>query len=109
MTPDTRLLQLLRLHGVAGTSADPAAAWEAFKQFGREHFESPGVGLLFQVGDFGCWYFDPVCQFEVLDAEGELVLTHSSRLSKNRPSFASRSRTRTTRSRSIMRKYDAAL
>jgi hypothetical protein len=75
MRPDRRLLALLEKHGVKGPTAAPAAAWSAFKEFGREHFGKEGVGLLFQVGDFELderrFHFDPVCQFEIVDDQGE--------------------------------------
>lgn len=74
-SPDKRLLELLSARGIGGSFCSPAAAWDAFKEFGREHFGSAGVALLFQAGDYGLdepqFVCDPVCQFEVLDDEGE--------------------------------------
>ena len=71
-----RLVELLRQHGVGGQSAAGMAAWSAFKAYGREVFGSPGVGLLFQAGTYGftgkpLFHFDPVCQFEIVDQDGE--------------------------------------
>jgi len=75
LSPDKRLLELLAAKGISGSLGSPAAAWAAFKEFGREHFGSAGVGLLFQAGDYGFgeprFVCDPVCQFEVLDEEGQ--------------------------------------
>ena len=53
-----------------------ANAWAAFKDYGREVFGPENVGLLFQVGVYNftgqpLFYFDPVCQFEQTDDEGE--------------------------------------
>ena len=71
-----RLIALLRQHGVDHQSAPGLAAWSAFKDFGREMFGSEGIGLLFQVGTYDftgrpLFYFDPVCQFEITDSDGE--------------------------------------
>lgn len=71
-----RLGTLLHQYGVDHHSASGLAVWSAFKDFGRETFGSEGVGLLFQVGthDFTgnpLFYFDPVCQFEITDSNGE--------------------------------------
>ena len=77
VTPQAeRLSALLRQHGVGDQPASGAAAWSAFKVYGREVFGTPDVGLLFQVGTYDftgvpLFYFDPVCQFEVTDADGE--------------------------------------
>jgi len=71
-----RLSALLHQHGVGDQPASGVAAWSAFKAYGREVFGAPGVGLLFQVGTYEfsgtrLFYFDPVCQFEVTDSDGE--------------------------------------
>ena len=71
-----RLLALLQTHGAVGSNVAPAAAWEAFKAYGREVAGQRGVGLLFQVGTYSftgepLFYFDPVCQFELVDEEEE--------------------------------------
>lgn len=71
-----RLVTLLRQHGVDHHSASGLAVWSAFKELGRETFGSEGVGLLFQVGTYdftgnSLFYFDPVCQFEITDSDGE--------------------------------------
>jgi hypothetical protein len=71
-----RLRELLARHGVSDTPASAVSAWAAFKDYGREVFGPESVGLLFQVGvyDFTgqpLFYFDPVCQFEQTDDEGE--------------------------------------
>lgn len=71
-----RLTTLLRQHGVDRQSASGLAAWSAFKDFGREIFASKGIGLLFQVGTYDftgrpLFYFDPVCQFEITNSDGE--------------------------------------
>jgi hypothetical protein len=75
LSPDKRLLELLAARGIAGSIGCPAAAWDAFKEVGREYFGSAGVDLLFQAGNYGFdeprFVCDPVCQFEVLDDEGE--------------------------------------
>jgi hypothetical protein len=76
-TPQSRRLrELLARHGVSDAPVSAANAWAAFKDFGREVFGPGSVGLLFQVGvyDFTgqpLFYFDPVCQFEQTDDEGE--------------------------------------
>ena len=76
-SPQAKLLSDLLLERSAHSSpVSGLAAWEAFKAFGREAFELPGVGLLFQTGTFDftgseLFYFDPVCQFEILDHDGE--------------------------------------
>jgi hypothetical protein len=67
---------LLTLHGAAGPTVSASNAWAAFKAYGREVFGPDNVGILFQVGvyDFSgqpLFYFDPVCQFEQTDDEGE--------------------------------------
>ena len=95
-----RLTALLHQHRVGHPSATGAAAWSAFKAFGREVFGPEGVGLLFQVGTFDftgtpLFYFDPVCQFEVIDSDGEhdhfaaalRVDLRSRRIAQWRPSF----------------------
>ena len=71
-----RLNTLLRQNGVDPQSASGLAAWSAFKEFGRETFGPEHIGLLFQVGTYNftgepLFYFDPVCQFEISDSEGE--------------------------------------
>lgn len=71
-----RLIALLREHGVDGQLASGLAAWSAYKAYGREVFGPQSVGLLFQVGTYDftgrpLFYFDPVCQFEIFDADGE--------------------------------------
>ena len=71
-----RLVTLLRQRGVDRQSASGLAAWSTFKDFGREVFGSRGIGLLFQVGTYDftgkpLFYFDPVCQFEISDPDGE--------------------------------------
>ena len=71
-----RLTALLHQHRAGHPSASGEAAWSAFKAFGREVLGPEGVGLLFQVGTFDftgtpLFYFDPVCQFEVIDSDGE--------------------------------------
>ena len=71
-----RLVTLLRQHGVDRRSVSGLAAWSAFKDFGREMFRAQGIGLLFQVGTYDftgrpLFYFDPVCQFEIIDPDGE--------------------------------------
>ncbi len=71
-----RLLGLLRQHGVSNSSASGLAAWTAFKEYGREVFGPESVGLLFQVGVYTftgapLFYFDPLCQFEFTDKDGE--------------------------------------
>lgn len=73
---EERLTALLRLHGVGDQSATGQAAWAAFKDFGREVHGAPNIGLLFQVGTFSftgkpLFYFDPVCQFDITDPDGE--------------------------------------
>jgi hypothetical protein len=72
----SRLRELLALHGASGASVSAAIAWAAFKDYGREVFGPESMGLLFQVGVFDfsgqpLFYFDPVCQFEMTDDEGE--------------------------------------
>src|SRR5690349_3505893 len=77
VTPQAeRLSALLRQHRVGDLPASGVAAWSAFKAYGREVFGAPNVGLLLQVGTYDftgapLFYFDPVCQFEVTDADGE--------------------------------------
>ena len=71
-----RLAALLRQHGVRNGSTQGIAAWSAFKAFGREVFGPQSVGLLFQLGTYSfsgtpLFYFDPVCQFEITDSDGE--------------------------------------
>ena len=71
-----RLIAILRKHGVDHQSASGLAAWSAFKEFGQEMSGSAGIGLLFQVGTYDftgkpLFHFDPVCQFEIADPEGE--------------------------------------
>ena len=71
-----RLSALLDQNRVDRHSASGLAAWSAFKEFGREMFGPDTVGLLFQVGTFDftgrpLFYFDPVCQFEITDSDGE--------------------------------------
>ena len=71
-----RLRDLLKKQGAPGSSISGNAAWAAFKEYAREVFDREGVGLLVQSGvsDFTgspLFYFDPVCQFEIRDAEGE--------------------------------------
>lgn len=71
-----RLAELLRQHGVSGQPVAGMAAWSAFKAYGREVFGSPGIGLLFQAGTYDftgkpLFHFDPVCQIEVVDQDGE--------------------------------------
>jgi hypothetical protein len=66
----------LSRHGAAGPWVSAAAAWEGFKEYARGLDLSEGTGLLFQVGthSFGgrpLFYFNPVCQFQLLDADGE--------------------------------------
>jgi hypothetical protein len=73
---EKRLNELLQEHGAFRSPVSGAAAWEAFKAYGREVFGEPSVGLLFQAGTFNftgepLFYFDPVCQFEVLGYDGE--------------------------------------
>ncbi len=73
---EERLLTLLQTHGAADKDVAPAAAWAAFKAYGREVAARPGVGLLFQVGTYSftgepLFYFDPVAQFEVVGHDGE--------------------------------------
>ena len=77
MSPDRRFKEILSTIR-EDNKAIPRAAdiWEAFKVYGREIFNSKGVGLLFQVGRSsdslgGGFYFEPVCQFEVPDDDGE--------------------------------------
>ena len=76
-TPQSlRLRELLANHGVIEAPVSATKAWEAFKDYGREVFGPENVGLLFQVGTFDftgqpLFYFDPVCQFEKTDDEGE--------------------------------------
>lgn len=76
-TPEAnRLVELLRQHGIGGQPATGLAGWSAFKTFGREIFGRPGAGLLFQVGTFDftgkpLFRFDPVCQIERIDQDGE--------------------------------------
>jgi len=78
--PDTpqslRLRELLASHGATDAPVSAASAWAAFKDYGREVFGPENVGLLFQVGTYDftgqlLFYFDPVCQFEKVDDEGE--------------------------------------
>jgi len=71
-----RLAALLHQHGVSNESTQGIAAWSAFKAYGREVFGPHSVGLLFQVGTYSfsgtpLFYFDPVCQFEITDSDGE--------------------------------------
>ena len=71
-----RLAALLGQHRVDHRSASGLAAWSAFKEFGRGVFGPETVGLLFQVGTFDftgrpLFYFDPVCQFEIIGSDGE--------------------------------------
>jgi hypothetical protein len=59
-----------------GPSVSAASAWAAFKAYGREVLGPKSVHLLFQVGvyDFSgqpLFYFNPVCQFEQTDDDGE--------------------------------------
>jgi hypothetical protein len=73
--PDVQLKTLLLEHGITSHS-DGSRAWDAFKRFGRAQFGRDDVGLLFQVGVFTFsgapeFYFDPVCQFETRDEDGE--------------------------------------
>ena len=76
-TPQSlRLCELLAHHGAYETPVSAASAWAAFKDYGREVFGPGSVGLLFQVGVYNftgqpLFYFDPVCQFEQTDDEGE--------------------------------------
>jgi len=74
--PKERLLELLQLENDEGTIIDASTTWEAFKIFGREYINKSNVALLFQVGvyDFTgkpLFYFDPACQFEIVDENGE--------------------------------------
>lgn len=71
-----RLVTLLRQHGAGDQPASGTSAWSAFKAYGREIFGQQGVDLLFQVGTYSftgtpLFYFDPVCQFEITDSDGE--------------------------------------
>ena len=73
---EKRLKEVLQQCNASRAPVSGTAAWEAFKAYGREVFGTPGVGLLFQAGIFSftgkpLFYFDPVCQFEILDADGE--------------------------------------
>ncbi|MCL1635656.1 hypothetical protein M2650_13590 [Luteimonas sp. SX5] len=73
---EDRLVALLRQHGVDGQPVYGLAAWSAFKAYGREVFGPQSIGLLFQVGTYDftgspLFHFDPVCQFEITDADGE--------------------------------------
>ncbi|MFC5579470.1 hypothetical protein ACFPOA_15790 [Lysobacter niabensis] len=66
----------MRQNGVDHQLASGLATWSAFKDFGREMFGSRGISLLFQVGTYDftgkpLFYFDPVCQFEITDLDGE--------------------------------------
>lgn len=76
--PVGRFDALLREHGVGRERVLGSQAWRAFKAYGREVFGEPGVSLLFQAGtrDFsGCprFYFHPVCQFEIVDEDGQYL------------------------------------
>jgi hypothetical protein len=76
MPQASSLRELLVQHGALGPSVSAASAWAAFKAYGLEVFGPESVGLLFQVGvyDFSgkpLFYFDPVCQFEQTDDDGE--------------------------------------
>jgi len=71
-----RLATLLHQHGAADQLASGLAAWSAFKAYGREVFGQQGVSLLFQVGTYDftgepLFYFNPLCQFEIMDSDGE--------------------------------------
>lgn len=71
-----RLTTLLHQYRIDYQACPGIAAWSAFKEFGREVFGLESVGLLFQVGTFDftgrqLFYFDPVCQFEITDSDGE--------------------------------------
>lgn len=71
-----RLKTLLQARGVSTDSISALAAWSVFKEYGREVFGPESVSLLFQVGTYDftgtpLFYFDPVCQFEFRDANGE--------------------------------------
>ena len=75
-TQEERLEALLEQHGCPKSRASGQTAWRAFKTYGSEVFGQSGVGLLFQSGIYTFtgtpqFYFDPLCQFEVLDHEGE--------------------------------------
>jgi len=76
-TPQSlRLRELLAHHGAFHAPVSAASAWAAFKDYCREVFGPESIGLLFQVGTYDftgqpLFYFDPVCQFEKTDAEGE--------------------------------------
>lgn len=77
MTPqEEQLLERLRRYGVSGIPVSAVAAWSGFKDYAREVFGLENVGLLFQVGTFSLggtrlFYFDPVCQFEIVDQNAE--------------------------------------
>lgn len=74
---EKELLAALASNGAKGPWVSAADAWEGFKQYGRSLDLSGGTCLLFQVGTYDftgrpLFYFNPVCQFQLLDAEGEL-------------------------------------
>lgn len=65
-----------------GSPTAPAAAWEAFKAFGRgletSHDGRDRIGLLVQFGTYDFsgqprFYFDPLCQFELSDQDDEFL------------------------------------
>src|SRR5690606_7849869 len=73
---EKKLLRALTNHGARGPWVSPRDAWNAFKEYARQVELDGGTGLLFQVGTYdfsgrSLFYFDAVCQFEILDAEGE--------------------------------------
>ena len=77
VTPQAeRLATLVQQHSAGGHLPIGLGAWSAFKAYGREVFAQQGVGLLFQLGTYEftgepLFYFDPVCQFEITDSDGE--------------------------------------
>lgn len=73
---EKKLLAALTARGAKEPWAAADAAWAAFKDYARTVILGGGNGLLFQVGthDFEgrpMFYFDSVCQFQLLDANGE--------------------------------------
>ena len=73
---EKKLLSALAQHGASGPWASALDAWQAFKDYGRSVSLAGGTGLLFQVGTYDfegrpLFYFDPVCQFEIVASDGE--------------------------------------
>lgn len=76
-TPDEReLLAALSACSAKGPLVSAIDAWRGFKTFARTVPLDGGTGLLFQAGTYEfeghpLFYFNPVCQFQLLNAKGE--------------------------------------